>query len=188
MVSNLRVGFRKRQCKCLSKSITVNPSHSKKAYPKPVVDPLSKSTLPTIATVVTLDPNEKSSSVDDISYHEMRKPFVVPENISEESFECLHSCHPHLKTTYIPNRQEVSKLLSRIPSFTENEPPVPNIGVLFPTTHQILVEVDENPSQSFMARLPYSTPNTTIVYILHMKNYTAIESKKMVGRLLLFRL
>ncbi|KAJ9686988.1 hypothetical protein PVL29_015728 [Vitis rotundifolia] len=41
MASNLRVKFRERQRKLLFESITVSPSHSKKACPKPTPNPLS---------------------------------------------------------------------------------------------------------------------------------------------------
>ena len=94
MTSNLRVGFCERKRKCLSKSIIVNPSSLKKTCPKPTIDPLSKSILSTIVVAVTSNPNKKPFSIDDISYHEARKPFIVLENISEESFKCLHSSPP----------------------------------------------------------------------------------------------
>ncbi|RVX02481.1 hypothetical protein CK203_031197 [Vitis vinifera] len=103
MTSNLRVGFCERKRKCLSKSIVVNPSSLKKTYPKPTIDPLSKSILSTIVAVVTSNPNKKPSSIDDISYHEARKPFIVLENISEESFKCLPFSPHCLKTTYVPS-------------------------------------------------------------------------------------
>ena len=103
MTSNLRVGFRERKRKCLSKSIIVNPFSLKKTCPKPTIDPLSKLVLSTIVAVVTSNPNKKPSSIDDISYHEARKPFIIPENISEESFKCLHSSPPRLKATYVPS-------------------------------------------------------------------------------------
>nr|CAN60233.1 hypothetical protein VITISV_016497 [Vitis vinifera] len=150
MTSNLRVGFRERKRKCLSKSIIVNPSSLKKTCPKPTIDPLSKSILSTIVAVVTSNPNKKPSSIDDISYHKARKPFIVLENISEESFKCLHSSPPRLKATYVPSQQE-----------------------------QITVEIDENSSQYFMTLLPYNTLDTVIACILHMKDYTTFETTKM---------
>ena len=188
MTSNLRVGFCERKRKCLSKSIIVNPSSLKKTCPKPTIDSLSKSVLSTIVVVVTSNPNKKPSSIDDISYHEARKPFIVPENISEESFKCLHSSPPRLKATYVPSQQEVSELLSRIFSFTKKEHLVSNMGVLFPATQQITVEIDENSSQYFMTLLPYNTLDTVIARILHMKDYTTFETTKMVGCLILFLL
>ena len=53
---------------------------------------------------------------------------------------------------------------------------------------RIPIKVDEDPNQSFMARLPYGTPNTTIACIIHMKDYTAFEIAEVVSRPPLFYL
>ena len=103
MASDLRVGFCERQHKRLSESIAINPSHSKKACPELAPDPLSKLTLPTITTIVTSGLDEKPSFIEDISYHETRKPFVISGKISKDSFECLNFSPLHTKVTYIPN-------------------------------------------------------------------------------------
>lgn len=160
--------MRERQRKRPSESIAINPSSSKKTYLEPVLNPPSKSAPPTTAAPITSGPNEKLSSTNDISYHKMRKPFTVLKNISEESFECSNSSTPRPKLAYVLGWENISELLSCIPFFTEREPLVWNMGVLFLATQRILVEVDKDPSQSFMARLPYDTPNTAIVYIIYM--------------------
>ena len=105
----------------------------------------------------------------------MRKPFVILRNISEDSFECLNSSPFLPKLAYVPNWEKVFKLLSCISFFIEREPLVQDMGVLFPGMQWIPVEVDEDPNQSFIARLPYGTPYTTIAYIIHMKDYTALR-------------
>lgn len=178
MVSNLRVEFYEKQHKRLPKSIAIDISPSKKACPTLGPDSLSKLTLSTTTTVVTSDPDEKPSSVDDISYHEMRKPFIVSGNISEDSFQCLNSSFLHPKPTYVPSREEVSELLSCIPFFIEKETLVQDTRVLFLATQRIPIEVDEDPNQSFMTRLPYGSPNTAIGTIIHMKDYTTFKQQK----------
>ena len=188
MTSNQRVRLHEKQRKHLSESMAINPSHSKKTCLKPVPNPPSKSAPSTIVAPITSRPNEKPSSTNDISYHKTRKPVTVLENISEESFECLNSSPPRPKLTYVLSWEKISKLLSCIPFFIEREPLVWNMGVLFLATQRILVEVDKDPSQSFMARLSYDTPNTAIVYIIYMQNYTTFETIEMVGHLILFRL
>ena len=118
----------------------------------------------------------------------MRKPFVISGNISEDLFECPNSfLHPP-KPAYILSREEVSELLRRIPSFTDREPPVQDIGTFFPAMQGILIEMDENSNQSFMARVPYGTPDTVIARIIHMKDYTAFETTEMVSHSFLFHL
>ncbi|KAJ9701243.1 hypothetical protein PVL29_006546 [Vitis rotundifolia] len=134
MTFNLRPGFRERQCKPLSKSIVIDPSSLKKASPALNPDFLSKLTPSTPTTAVTSSLDEKPFSIGNISYHKMRKPFVVSGNISEDSFECSNSFPFHPKLTYALSLEEVSKFLSCIPSFIEKEPLVQDTRVLFPTT------------------------------------------------------
>ena len=68
----------------LSKYIVIDPFFSKKARPTPGLDSPSKLTPLTSTTVVALGSDEKPFSIGDISYHEMRKPFFVLGNISED--------------------------------------------------------------------------------------------------------
>ncbi|KAJ9686907.1 hypothetical protein PVL29_015671 [Vitis rotundifolia] len=86
MNSNLRVEFREKQRNCLFESIAVNPTPSKKAYSEPILVPPPAQIPSTTAADITLEPDEKLPSADDIAYHEMRRSFVVLNNISEESF------------------------------------------------------------------------------------------------------
>ena len=146
MTSNLKVGFRERQCKRLSESIAINPSHSKKARPTLSLDSLSKPTLPNTAAIVASGSDEKLSSIGDIPYHEMRKPFIISGSVSEDSFECPNPSPHHPKSIYIPSWEEVFKVMRRILSFTEMEPPVQDMEVLFPATQRIQIEVDEDPN------------------------------------------
>lgn len=188
MTSNRRVGFHERWHKCLSKSIAVNSITSKKACSEFAPNPPSMPALSTTIMVVTLESDEKLPSIDDIYYHETNRPFVALENFSKESFECMNCFSPCPKTAYVPSQEEISKLLTHISSFTERGVPIQNIGVLFLVTQQIPVEIDKNPSQSFMTQLLYSTPNTAITHILHIQDYIAFETTEVVGLLLFFRL
>lgn len=61
-----------------------------------------------------------------------------------------------------------------------------DMRVLFLAMQRIPVEVDEDPSQSFMAQILYGTPNIAITHIIHMKDYTTFEATELVGRLPLF--
>lgn len=182
MVSNLRVEFCERQHKRLSKSIVINPTPSKKACLEPTPTPPSIPALLTTVVTVTLELNEKPSFANDISYHVPKRPFVVLNSFNKESFECMNFSPLRLKPTYVPSREEISELLNLIPSFIEREPLVQNIGVLFPAIQWIPVEIDENPNRSFITRLPYSTLDITIARILHMQDYIAFETTKVVGR------
>nr|CAN72402.1 hypothetical protein VITISV_033808 [Vitis vinifera] len=107
MASKLRVRFRERQCKHLSESIAVNPTPSKKACPKPVSVPPLVSVPPTTVAAITLESDEKLPSANDIAYHEIRRPFFVPDNISEELFEYMNSSPSRSKSAYVPSLEEV---------------------------------------------------------------------------------
>lgn len=89
----------------------------------------------------------------------------------------------HPKSSYVPSREEVSKHMRQIPSFTERETLVRDMGVPFPTTQQILVEIDNDPSRSFMARLSYNTSNISLSRIMPMQDYTNFETIEVVIRL-----
>lgn len=58
--------------------------------------------------------------------------------------------------------------MRQISSFTEKETPVQNMGVLFSVTQWVLVEMESNPSQSFIAQLSFDTPDNAISHILPM--------------------
>lgn len=127
MASNLRAEFRERQHKRLSKSIDVNPTPSKKACPEPASAPMPVSVPPTTAPTVTPKLDEKIPSIDDVAHHETRRPFIGPD-FSEESFQYMTFSLLCPKSTYVPNWEEVSELLKRIPSFIERELLVQNMG------------------------------------------------------------
>ena len=60
--------------------------------------------------------------------------------------------------------------------------------MLFSAIQRIPIEVDEDPSQSFMAQFPYGTLDTTVAHIIHMKDYTTFETAKVISRLFFFSL
>ncbi|KAL6334873.1 hypothetical protein AAG906_023678 [Vitis piasezkii] len=91
MTSNLRAEF-----PCLKPALT---------HPPVLVPSIT-------ATTVILESDEKLPSVDDIAYHETRRPFIVLENLSEESFECMTSSLP-VEVSICPQSDEISELLKR---------------------------------------------------------------------------
>ena len=59
------------------------------------------------------------------------------------------------------------------------------MGVLFPASQLIPIEIDDNPSRFFKARLSYSTPN---IATARMQDYTTFEMAKVVSHLPIFYL
>ncbi|RVW36949.1 hypothetical protein CK203_094933 [Vitis vinifera] len=86
----------------------VSPSPHLHCCSKPAPDPPSMPTPLTTVVAVTSEPDEKPSFVDEIYYHEMRKPFIVPGNFNEESFECMNSPLPYPKPAYIPSWEKIT--------------------------------------------------------------------------------
>lgn len=77
MTTILRTGFHNRQLNSLFESIVIDLFSSKKARLATSSDFPSRPTPSTPTVVVISSSDEKSSSVGNIPYHEMRKPFVV---------------------------------------------------------------------------------------------------------------
>lgn len=139
MASKLRTTFWERQHKRLFESIIVNPIPSKRyclelACLETISAPLSMSAPSTIIVEITLESDEKLPSVDDIAHHESRRPSISLNHFSEESFEYMASSPFRPKSTYVPSWEEVVEFLRQIPSFTNRETLVQNIGVLFSAT------------------------------------------------------
>lgn len=103
MTTILRTGFRDRQLNSLFESIVIDLSSSKKARLATSSDFPSRPTPSTPTIVVISSSDEKSSSVGNIPYHEMRKPFVVSVSVNEELFECANPSPLYLKPTYVPS-------------------------------------------------------------------------------------
>lgn len=78
------------------------------------------------------------------------------------------------------SREELDELLKHFPSFIDMEPPITNMNYLFPIAQRILVEVDNDPEQSFTARAPFGTLNSAIEVIMPMKRYSTMQMAKIV--------
>ena len=103
------------------------------------------------------------------------------DHLSDESIECVASFSSCPKSSYIPSQEEIVELMRQIPPFTKRETLVQNMGVLFSTTQRIPIEIESNPNQSFMARLPFGTLDTIISRIMCMQDYTTFEMAKVVS-------
>ena len=71
--------------------------------------------------------------------------------------------------------------MKQILCFTEKETLVNNIGDLFPATRRVSMDLDGDPNISFVARLPFDTPESVASHILPMLDYTANETVKVTS-------
>lgn len=151
MVANLRADFKERQRKCLFESIMVNLASSKRPCSEPIyLEPVSAlAPVPppsTTAVGIISEPNERLPLVEGTTHHEPRRPSFGLDHLSDESIECVASFPSHPKSSHILNQEEIIELMRQIPSFTERETPVQNMGMLFSATQQIPVEMESNPN------------------------------------------
>lgn len=56
-----------------------------------------------------------------------------------------------------------------------------NMAVLFLASRWVSVDLKSDPTISFVAHLPFSTPNSVVSHILPMQDYTAIKTMEMVS-------
>ncbi|RVW87611.1 hypothetical protein CK203_041142 [Vitis vinifera] len=135
MATNLRVGFKERQYKCLSESIMVNPTPFKRTCLEPICLELVSALTPvlvpsTTAVGIISGPNERLPSVEGTAHHEPRRPSLGLDHLSDESIECVAFFHSRPKSSHILNREEIAELMRQTPSFTERETLMQNMGVI----------------------------------------------------------
>lgn len=79
-----------------------------------------------------------------------------------------------------PSCEEIAALLKQVPCSTVLEPPTPSIDVLFLLTHQYFVDLSGDTPITFAPRLPHNIPNSVLLCIQPMQQYTAVETAKVV--------
>lgn len=182
MAVNLRTGFKERQFKHLSESITVNLPSFKRPYLEPVLAIAPMPAPSAAATSTNSASNKRLLLAEEVGHQEPGRPSFGPEHLNDDSVECVASVPSHPKSPLTPNQKEIAKLMRQIPSFTEGEAPVHNMGVLFLVSRKVSMDLKSDPSLSFVARLPFGTSDIVISRILPMQDYTIFETAKMVSR------
>lgn len=113
MATNLRVRFKKRQCKCLFESITVGPPSTKKPYidilcPKPI----SAIAPPPEPSAVTAGINSLSNkgifSTEGAAHPGPKRPSTSLAQLSNDSIECMAYVPPHPQVPCAPNWEEIT--------------------------------------------------------------------------------
>ncbi|RVW27621.1 hypothetical protein CK203_099147 [Vitis vinifera] len=115
MVVNLRAAFKERQCKRLSKSITVIPPPSKRPYPE-ILCPwpiLAIAPILTPSAVVVGD----NPSTEEVAHPELRRPSSCLVQLNDDSVECVASIPPHPQASRTPSREEITELMKTTPTF-----------------------------------------------------------------------
>lgn len=139
MVANLRAESNKRQCKHLSESITIIPPPTKKPCPKilylkPILA-IAPAPEPLAAAVGSNPPLGRRLLLTNGAAHlELGRPFTGPEQLSDDSVECVAFVPPCPYAPCAPSREEITELMKQISYFTEREAPVTNMRVLFSAT------------------------------------------------------
>lgn len=82
---------------------------------------------------------------------ELGEPSAGLTQLSNNSIECVASVPPHPQGLSTPSQEEMVELLKQVPYFTESETPVNNIKDHFMATRQVLIDLGNDPSISFVA-------------------------------------
>lgn len=56
-----------------------------------------------------------------------------------------------------------------------------NMGVLFPATRRVSMDLDGDPNISFVTRLAFGTLESVVPWILPMQDYIVVETTKLVN-------
>lgn len=56
-----------------------------------------------------------------------------------------------------------------------------NMGVLFPATRRVSMDLDGDPNISFVTRLAFGTLESVVPWILPMQDYIVVETAKLVN-------
>lgn len=83
----------------------------------------------------------------------------------------------------VPSREELEVFLERFCTFTNMEPPKSHMNELFPVLKRILVDVTVDPHRTSWL-FPHGSTHKTIEAIMRLKDYTTMQTAKMVRYLL----
>ena len=108
-----------------------------------------KTTQPNFGTLQKA-PTTQSALPDTTSQTTPHGKIIVP------SLRPRKNMHSH-KTGPI-STEEVGEILNLYSSFIIVDPPLSNMGVLFPTTEQITIEVPDQPYLNFIENVPIRAP------------------------------
>lgn len=116
MVANFRANFKERQHKFLSESIMENPAPSKRPCMEPIclepVSTLASMSAPSTTIVgIISELDERVPSVEGTTHHELRRPFLGLDHLSDESIECVTSFLSRPKSSHILSREEITELM-----------------------------------------------------------------------------
>lgn len=176
MTPNLRYDFKERQRKRLSEALLVAPPPAKRTLPE-----VSHEDSVLDAPKVQVPPSNIVKSEQELVASSYAEKDACP---TEDGTPVGHTLGGDIndKNASIssPSYEEITTLLKQVPCSTTPEPPTPSIDVLFPLTHQYFVDLSGDPPITFAPRLPHNIPNSVLLYIQPMQEYTAVETAEVV--------
>lgn len=91
-----------------------------------------------------------------------------PAQLNDDSVECVAYVPPRPQAPSTPSQEEMVELLKQVPYFIESEGHLNNIGDHFLAIQQVSMDLGDDPSISFMARLSFGTLESIVSHILPM--------------------
>lgn len=132
-------------------------------------------TTPPFVSIPLFMPTPKAQDMESIPFHGLEETITILEDGSMPSVQTLSAT-----LVDVPSREELDVLLKRFPTFTNMEPLTSHMNELFPILKRIPMDVTVDPQQNFMAHVPHGTTEETIEAIMHLKDYTTMQTTEMV--------
>lgn len=156
MASNLRVGFKERQRKCLSKSLPIAPLPTKRSCSE---DPHEVLVLD--APLASMPPSDvaRSDQVLVVSSSAKKNACPVQEmTFISQTLGVDHNDKDAPINSHTPSWEKIAELFNQVPCFIESEPPSTDMNDFFPLTNRFFVETASDPHITIAPRLPCGTP------------------------------
>lgn len=159
----------------MNKAIEVRSSAKKQ---KTVGEKGSSFKLATIPQSVPIPPSShaaKAWNVENIPFHGLEENVTILGDDSMPSEQTLSVAHIN-----VHSQEELDIFLEHFSIFTNMEPPTSHMNGIFLILGRILVDVTIDPQKNFMAHVPHGTTDETIKAIMRLKDYTTMQTVKVV--------
>lgn len=117
----------------------------------------------------------KAWNVENIPFHGLEEKVTILGDDSMPSEQTSSVAHID-----VPSQEELDIFLEHFSIFTNMKPPTSHMNGIFLILGRILVDVTTDPQKNFMAHVSHGTTDETIKAIMHLKDYTTMQTVKVV--------
>lgn len=174
MTLNLRVDFRERQRKCLSKALLATPPPAKNTRPE-----VSSEELVLDTPMVQMSPSDVVRSEQELVANPSVEN-ICPTKDGTPTTTLGDNANERDASGISLSWEDITALLKTIPYFTMPKPPTSSVNAFFPFTHYHFVELRENPRLASVVCPSHDTLESALWCTYPMLKYTTEETMKVV--------